>query len=122
MRHGFEPLIKRYLRRDVDYYKPMQGGSRIHACMQPSSTPLPAMDLPARPVGMLRSHMLWSFVVVVGMCGIIRLLLLSGDLGLPASALTRQRFHPLSKQPGLFHGGTWHDYQLDGINFLRNAW
>ncbi len=31
-------------------------------------------------------------------------------------------YKPLETQPACFVGGTWHDYQFEGINFLRNSW
>lgn len=34
----------------------------------------------------------------------------------------RLAYKPLEAQPPCFKGGSWHDYQLIGINFLRNAW
>ncbi|GAB5030226.1 chd3-type chromatin-remodeling factor pickle-like [Nannochloropsis oceanica] len=42
-----------------------------------------------------------------------------------SSASTSARisgYKPISVQPGCFKGGTWHDYQVEGINFLRNSW
>lgn len=28
----------------------------------------------------------------------------------------------MERQPPCFVGGEWHDYQLEGVNFLRHAW
>jgi hypothetical protein len=44
----------------------------------------------------------------------------AGDLGIPMSE--KRVFYELPAQPPLFAGGTWHDYQREGINFLRNSW
>ena len=45
---------------------------------------------------------------------------LLGDLGIPLTG--KNTFRALEKQPEVFPNGVWHDYQLEGVNFLRGSW
>ena len=79
VREGFEPALRHFAQRDVDWVRPLL-----------------SMDDPTAAA--------------------------SAAPPSAAAAAAGAGYKPIEVQPGCFKGGTWHDYQVEGINFLRNSW